>query len=204
MHEHHRGAGFEGEHRRRKQGHGHHSHKDDGFGRGGRARRGEARFVLLDVLRIGPKHGYEIIKTLEERSSGQYIPSPGTVYPTLQYLEDLGFVTVIQEAERRIYRLTEKGEAELKARAEEINAFWARFQQTENSLANQTEINFLQEELQFLEQTVWRVVRDVASPTNQETIRRIRSAVEQCRNEVRRIATEPQSSEKSRAIEEKE
>jgi len=147
---------------------------------------------LLDALRDGPKHGYEIIKALEERSSGQYAPSPGTVYPTLQYLEDLGLVNADQEAERRIYHLTEKGQAELEARAEEINAFWSRFQQSGTSLAGQAEVGFLLEELHFLEQTVWRVVRDASIPNDVETIRRVRLAVEQCRNEVRRIVTQPE------------
>jgi DNA-binding PadR family transcriptional regulator len=195
MRDHQRGRHHEEGH----HGHGHHPHKGEGFGlgggrhegRGGRARRGEARFVLLDALREGPKHGYEIIKALEERSSGQYIPSPGTVYPTLQYLEDLGFISADQEAERRVYHLTEKGQAELEARAEEINAFWSRFQQSGTSLAGQAEVGFLQEELHFLEQTVWRVVRDASGPNDVETMRRVRLAVEQCRNEVRRIVTEP-------------
>ena len=62
------------------------------------------RYILLDALRDGPKHGYEIIKTLEERSGGKYVPSPGTVYPTLQYLEDQGLVRATEEADRRIYQ----------------------------------------------------------------------------------------------------
>ncbi|MBK8799860.1 MAG: PadR family transcriptional regulator [Anaerolineales bacterium] len=58
---------------------------------------------------------------------GRYIPSPGTVYPTLQYLEDQGFVRANQEAERRTYQLTEAGQAELDAQAEQVTAFWKRF-----------------------------------------------------------------------------
>ncbi len=172
-----------------------HQHKGEGFGRGagrgGRARRGEARFVLLDALRDGAKHGYEIIKVLEERSFGEYAPSPGTVYPTLQYLEDLALVSAEQDAERRVYHLTEKGKAELEVRADEINVFWSRFQKPDTSPAGQVEVSFLQEELQLLEQTIWRVVRAATDPNDHETIRRIRLTVEQCRNEVRHIATEP-------------
>lgn len=193
-HHHEGGHGPHGPHH-----HGHHAHRSEEFGprggrgegRGGRARRGEARILLLDALRDGPKHGYEIIKALEERSSGRYVPSPGTVYPTLQLLEDVGLVTATQEAERRIYHLTEQGEAELKAHAEEVDAFWARFQEPEASAANQTELRFLQEELDYLMRTVWSAVRDVKGPNEQDTIRRMRLAVEQCRNEVRRIVTEP-------------
>ena len=196
MRDHRKGFPSEGEHHHR--GHGHHAHKEGlgrgggrHEGRGGRARRGEARFVLLDALRDGPKHGYEIIKVLEERSGGEYAPSPGTVYPTLQYLEDLALVSAEQDAERRVYHLTEKGKAELDVRAEEINAFWLRFQKQDTSPAGQAEVGFLQEELHSLEQTVWKVVRDATDPNDHETIRRIRLTVEQCRNEVRRIVTEP-------------
>src|SRR5690348_1385934 len=61
-------------------------------GRGDRMERGMLRFVLLDALRKAPGHGYEIIKAIEERTRGQYVPSPGALYPTLQLLEDLGHV----------------------------------------------------------------------------------------------------------------
>ena len=192
--------------------HGHRDHKGEGFGRdggrfegrGGGARRGEARYMLLDALRDGPKHGYEIIKTLEERSFGQYAPSPGTVYPTLQFLEDLGLVSAEQEAERRIYHLTEKGQAELDARAEEVNAFWSRFKKSDTSSAGRAEIGFLRDELHSLMRTVWSVLRDVADPNDHDTIRRVRLAVEQCRNEVRRIVTEPESNGKKQSQGEKE
>src|SRR5262245_37807364 len=50
--------------------------------------RGVLRYLILDALVDGPKHGYEVIKRLEERTEGEYAPSPGTVYPTLQLLED--------------------------------------------------------------------------------------------------------------------
>jgi DNA-binding PadR family transcriptional regulator len=202
MHNHRKGFHSEGE--RHHQGHGHHSHEGEGFGRGGRARRGEARFVLLDALRDGPRHGYEIIKALEERSSGQYAPSPGTVYPTLQYLEDLELINAVQEAERRVYHLTEKGQIELDARAKEIKAFWSRFQKPDTSSAGQAEVGFLWDELDYLMRTVRSVVRDISGRDDRETIRRIRLAVEQCRNEVRRIITEPESSVMNQSQEEKE
>ena len=81
---------------------GHHGGPAGPGGWGGRARRGDAKFLLLDALQSGPKHGYEIIKAMEERSGGQWAPSPGTVYPTLQFLEDAGFVRAEQSGDRRI------------------------------------------------------------------------------------------------------
>ena len=140
--------------------------------------------MLLDALRDGPKHGYEIIKTLEERSGGQYVPSPGTVYPTMQFLEDQGLVRAEQEAERRVFRLTEAGQAELDSHADDLAAFWARFAAPENSAANAAEIGFLQEELDALTRTLWGGLRGQDDP---ETIRRVRQAVEGCRNDVRDI-----------------
>ncbi len=160
-------------------------------GRGGRARRGEVRTVLLDALRDGAKHGYEIIKSLEERSGGDYSPSPGTIYPTLQYLEELGFISARQQADRRMYELTESGKAQLEERGEEVEAFWTRFQQCEFSPVLHSEMGFLREEMLYLEQTVRRLAREAAATENIETVRRMRGAVEACRNEVRRIAVEP-------------
>lgn len=156
-----------------------------------RARRGDARYILLDALRTGPKHGYEIIKALEERSAGHYVPSPGTVYPTLQYLEDQGLVRSSQEAERRIYELTEAGQAELDAQAEQVTAFWKRFGSQEVVTASQHEVNFLKEELEHLNRVVWSGLQTAITQGQQETIRRVRTAVEECQTKVREIiATE--------------
>ncbi|MDQ2799829.1 MAG: PadR family transcriptional regulator, partial [Armatimonadota bacterium] len=188
----------------RREHHGHHSHEHPdrghhhhpeggGHGRGGeggrhgggprgRARRGEARYVLLDALRDGPKHGYEIIKTLEEKSGGEYVPSPGTVYPTMQYLEDLEQVRSDQNTERRVYHLTEAGQAELNARAEDLAAFWARFAAPSASTAEVPEVRFLQEELDALTRTVWGGLRSLGAGDAAEIIRRVRQAVEGCRN----------------------
>ncbi|MFZ1768151.1 MAG: PadR family transcriptional regulator [Caldilinea sp.] len=169
--------------------------RDGGSGRGGggraRARRGDARYILLDVLRDGPKHGYEIIKVLEERSAGQYIPSPGTVYPTLQYLEDQGFVRANQEAERRTYQLTEAGQTELDAQAEQVTAFWKRFAGQEAATVTQHEVSFLQDELDHLNRIVWSGLRPAIAQEQQDAIRRVRGAVEECQQKIRAIiATE--------------
>ncbi len=157
----------------------------------GRARRGDARYILLDALHDSPKHGYEIIKSLEERSGGKYVPSPGTVYPTLQYLEDQGFVRATEEADRRVYQLTEAGRAELEVQAPQITAFWKRFGGAAIPPATRQEVDFLQDELEHLERVVWSGLRLAIAGGRQETIRRVRSAVEECQDKVRAIvATE--------------
>ncbi|WP_169218293.1 PadR family transcriptional regulator [Brasilonema sp. UFV-L1] len=193
MHERIRRHHQEREHHARR--HEPHFHRGEGRRRGGegRVRRGEARYVLLDALRDEPKHGYEIIKALEERSSGQYAPSPGTVYPTLQYLEDMGLVRADHQAARRVYHLTETGRVELEAHAQEVDAFWGRLKEPDTSAASLAEIGFLQDELDHLTRTVWGGLRNALNSDDRETIRRVRQVIEQCQNEVRRILTEPDS-----------
>ncbi len=157
---------------------------------GGRARRGEARYLLLDVLRGGQKHGYEIIKALEERSGGQYVPSPGTVYPTLQFLEDAGMIRAEQQSDRKVYTLTEVGQTELAARAAEIADFWTRQTGPTPSPASQTEMRFFREEIEGLMRTARGGIHEALLRDEPQTIRRIREAIEQCRSEVRRILSD--------------
>jgi DNA-binding PadR family transcriptional regulator len=151
--------------------------------RGGRARRGESKFLLMDALRDGPKHGYEIIKSLEERSGGQYAPSPGVVYPTLQFLAEAGLVRAEQDGDRRVFHLTEAGERELDAHADEVTEFWSQFAPPTAASAR-AEMGFLEEELEYLTRAVRGGLRG-DPPT--DLVRQVRQAVENCRNEVRRL-----------------
>jgi DNA-binding PadR family transcriptional regulator len=75
-------------------------------------RRGDIRIALLVSLLEGPAHGYELINRLEEKSGGAWRPSPGSVYPTLQLLEDEGLVRSEERDGRRVYQLTDAGRAE--------------------------------------------------------------------------------------------
>lgn len=72
-------------------------------------RRGDVRIALLDALRDGPAHGYELISRLEQRSGGMWRPSAGSVYPTLQLLEEQGLVSGRDEEGKRVYELTDQG-----------------------------------------------------------------------------------------------
>ncbi|HEY0382101.1 MAG TPA: PadR family transcriptional regulator [Candidatus Elarobacter sp.] len=80
-----------------------------------RTRRGDVKFLVLELLAEGPRHGYDIIKGIEERRGVR--PSAGSVYPTLQLLEDGGFVTSEQVDGKRIYTITDAGRALLANRA---------------------------------------------------------------------------------------
>lgn len=94
--------------------------RPEGFGpRGRRMRRGEIRTAVLAVLAEGSRHGYDVIQALEEKSNGAWRPSPGSVYPTLQLLEDQGLATSAERDGKRVYELTEEGRSEAAERIEE-------------------------------------------------------------------------------------
>ena len=103
---------------------------------GGRGRRrprgrmfapGELRLAMLALVAEEPRHGYELIKAIEEMTGGAYAPSPGAVYPTLQLLEDEGAIAEAEaEGARKPFEATEAGRAELEERAEEVDALMER------------------------------------------------------------------------------
>jgi DNA-binding PadR family transcriptional regulator len=108
-------------------GHGHgpgfgHGHGGHGHGRGpwSRAKRGDVRAAILLALADEPMHGYQIMQWLEERSGGAWRPSPGSVYPTLQLLEDQGLIKGADAEGRRVFSLTESGAAEAAAVKERL------------------------------------------------------------------------------------
>src|SRR5690242_1843112 len=91
-----------------------------GHGRGRhRVRRGDVRSAILALLDDRPMHGYEMIQELEERTGGRWRPSAGSIYPTLQLLEDEGLVSAEEVEGRKVYSLTDAGQKEAPARTEE-------------------------------------------------------------------------------------
>ncbi|HEY3783287.1 MAG TPA: PadR family transcriptional regulator [Fimbriimonadaceae bacterium] len=111
----------------RERGHRGRGGREFGFGRGhGRGERfleqGDLRWLILDLLGNQPRHGYEIIKEIEDMVNGQYSPSPGVVYPTLTYLEETGLVASEQQGSKKLYSLTDKGRASLDENKEAFQA----------------------------------------------------------------------------------
>jgi len=99
--------------------------------RGGRIGRflehGDLRFVVLALIAEQPRHGYELIKELEDRTGGAYRPSPGVIYPTLALLEDEGFIRpIIGEAGRKLYEATDAGREALSANQAGVDAVFGR------------------------------------------------------------------------------
>ncbi len=80
-----------------------------GFSREPFFRKGDFKYVIMDLVNDKPRYGYEIIRELEEKFQGFYAPSPGIVYPTLQYLEELGYVTAEASEGKKVYTITEEG-----------------------------------------------------------------------------------------------
>ena len=107
----------------RETGRGHRGHRHEGEGwegrrRGGRMRRGDIRTAILAILVEEPGHGYDVIQRLEEKTSGAWRPSPGSVYPTLQLLEDEGLLRSVERDGKRVYEVTERGREEATQRIE--------------------------------------------------------------------------------------
>lgn len=82
--------------------------------------KGDFKYVILDLLKDKPSHGYEIIRALEDRFHGLYSPSAGSVYPTLQLLEDMGYVKSAEQDGKKIYTITEAGLKFLKESEETV------------------------------------------------------------------------------------
>ncbi len=118
---------FAGRHHRR---HGGFGPFGGGFGGpGGRGFRfgrmlgdGDLRLIALALIEKEPRHGYDIIKVLEERSGGFYSPSPGVVYPTLTYLEEAGHVEATADGNKKVYTITDAGKAHLGENRERVDA----------------------------------------------------------------------------------
>ena len=106
------------EHRQRGGGRGRHGGREGRWG-GPRMRRGDIRTAVLAVLTEGPGHGYDVMQNLEDKTGGAWRPSPGSIYPTLQLLEDEGLVRSTERDGKRVFEITDAGRAESAERIEQ-------------------------------------------------------------------------------------
>ncbi len=132
---------FGGRHEGRHGGrHGRHGHGRGRHGLGGGGRffdHGELRHVVLALLAEQPRHGYDIIRAIDERTGGAYAPSPGVIYPTLQLLEDVGHAEQAGgESSRNVYRITAAGRAFLDENAALIEDILSRMKRMGRSRAS--------------------------------------------------------------------
>jgi DNA-binding PadR family transcriptional regulator len=141
-----------------------------------RMRRGDMKFLLLEVLKEGPRHGYEVISELENRFRG-YRPSPGSVYPTLQMLEEGGFVTSQEVEGKKVYTITDAGLKMLEERGER------RFEEASPAMK---EAFAIRESLGKLA----GAVIDGARGADEETLKRINEILNKARKEVYSVLAE--------------
>ncbi len=121
-----------------------------------RARKGDVRAAILDVLAVEPLNGYQVIQQIAERSGGQWKPSPGSVYPTVAQLEDEGLV-VADDHRGRTLRLTPEGETYVAEHPEELAAVWADFDET-GAGGDGPDLSQLKSEVGQLMSATWQIV----------------------------------------------
>jgi DNA-binding PadR family transcriptional regulator len=143
------------------------------------------KFVLLELLQERPMHGYEMIKALEEKTGGFYTPSPGSIYPTLQMLEDGGMVTSAEVEGKKVYTITDAGRASLAERRSNQDEFagppWMRWRGHGGHRPKP--------EMQALRSEVAETARLLAiagrmAIQDPEKLARLRSVIERTRNEL--------------------
>lgn len=128
---------FMGGRRRMRRGHGRgHGGRHGGRGPGLRRRaldHGDLRLLILKLVSDEARHGYDLIREIEARTEGAYVPSPGVIYPALEALLDQGLVEVQPDGQKRSFSLTDEGRAELEAEAEALERIEARLAELQDS-----------------------------------------------------------------------
>ena len=143
--------------------------------------RGDLKYVILELLKDQPRHGYDIIRALEERMRGYYRPSPGSVYPTLQMLEDLGHVTSTQQEGKKVYTITAEGLRYLEEQRSTVDDIRSRISAGWDA-AQRPEVSDLMHEVQQLARALFRQgTRNLQDP---DRLKRLRAIVAAARAEV--------------------
>jgi DNA-binding PadR family transcriptional regulator len=155
-------------------------------GRGGRPGRvfehGDLRYVLLHLIAERPRHGYELIKAIEEQLGGMYSPSPGVIYPTLTLLEELGYVTAETAAgTRKLYSITSEGTAFLDANRALVEAILARMAEASRAFGGgpAPEIRRAMQNLEFA-----LAIRIARGPLDPDQVRAVAATLDRAAAEV--------------------
>jgi DNA-binding PadR family transcriptional regulator len=115
---------------------------------------GDLRLVLMALIEEKPRHGYDLIKAIEEAFGGAYAPSPGAVYPTLALLEDEGLLTVSEQGGKRIHTLTDAGKAWLTENRAAVDGVMERMRMAARVLSGQATPETVHETLRTLRQAI--------------------------------------------------
>jgi DNA-binding PadR family transcriptional regulator len=161
-------------------------------GGGRRFGRGDLKYIVLDLLKDQPRHGYDIIRALEERSHGFYSPSPGSVYPTLQLLEDQGYVTSTEQDGKKVYAITDAGRSFLSEQQGVMEGIRERMGGPWGGRMN-PEMRQLMQEMAGLGQFLFRQGAQ-GGLNDPEKVRRLREVVARTRSEIEGIFSNASSS----------
>ena len=153
--------------------------------------RGDLKYVILELLKDQPRHGYDIIRALEDRMRGYYRPSPGSVYPTLQMLEDLGYVSSSQQEGKKIYTITDEGRRYLEDQKSTVDDIRERIASGWEA-AQRPEVSDLMHEVQQLGRALFRHGTRGALH-DPERLKRLREIVARARAEVESLDSERSS-----------
>jgi DNA-binding PadR family transcriptional regulator len=149
--------------------------------------KGDLKYVILELVAEEPRHGYEVIRALEERSGGFYAPSPGTVYPTLQMLEDMGWVSATERDGKRVYQITDEGRRFLAERGEVVHGIHERIRAWWNPSVRDDLWSLLAQLREMAQAISHAGGRELAKP---EKLRRIREVVQRARSEIEEILSQ--------------
>lgn len=159
------------------------------IGRGrGFFERGGIKFVILDLLKEHPRHGYDIIQEIEAGSGGFYTPSPGVIYPTLQALEDQGYVRdSTEESGKRVYAITDEGLAYLEQHGEEAREQRSRMASRFGRISREDLHETVRDMRNLSEDMRHAVHRLLNEP---ERLRKIREVIQEARRRISEIVAE--------------
>ena len=147
--------------------------------------KGDLKYVILDLLRNKPAHGYEIMRALEDRFHGFYSPSAGSVYPTLQMLEDLGYVQSSEQDGKKVFTITDAGQSFLKEKEETVDKIRGHMRDWWH-VRNQEDFHDIVSELRHIGQSMARR----SNKLNEERISRIKAIIVQAGKDIEKVLSE--------------
>jgi DNA-binding PadR family transcriptional regulator len=163
-------------------------------GGGGRRRHrfdsGDMKYVILKLLNDKPMHGYEVMKALEDETSGCYRPSPGSVYPTLQWLEDEGLVVASEVAGKKVYSITDSGRAFLAENKGTVDDIFDRISDTIDRFASEP-INEVNSAVGRIVASAYRIAWKSGRDETQR--QRLKEILERAARELDELAKSPAS-----------
>jgi len=150
---------------------------------------GRLRLYLLKLLDEAPRHGYEVIRLLQDRFMGVYAPSPGTIYPRLARLEEEGFLTHEEANGRKIYRITDKGREEINRRLGELDELEQEITESVTGIAREMKEDVRETVRSLREELTW-ATREVRTEDRRSAHERALQARDEAREHARQVREE--------------